>query len=72
MGNEIRVVIAVGGMSCGHCVMAVKKALSAVDGVGSAEVTLDPPRAVVTYDPDRTGVEILEAAIVAEGYSASI
>lgn len=70
MGKESQVVLVVGGMSCGHCVMAVKKALTGVDGVKAAEVTLDPARAVVSFDPDKTGVDALRAAIVAEGYSA--
>lgn len=69
MGKESQLFLAVAGMTCGHCVMAVKKALYGVDGVKSAEVTLDPPRAIVTFDPDRTGVEALRAAIVSEGYS---
>jgi Cu2+-exporting ATPase len=35
------------GMTCQHCVMKVKKALESIEGVNAAEVTLDPPRAVV-------------------------
>lgn len=50
----------IGGMSCGHCVARVQKALSKLDGVdvrsvevGSAEMSYDPAR----VSPDR----ILEA-----------
>jgi len=32
--------IKIKGMSCGHCVMAVTKALNAVDGVRNVEVDL--------------------------------
>ena len=71
MGTEKEQVLVLGGMTCGHCVMAVKKALSAVDGVKSAEVTLDPPRAIVRFDPEKTGVESLKSAVAAEGYTAS-
>jgi copper chaperone len=71
MGTEKKIVLAVGGMTCGHCVMAVKKALSGVAGVGNAEVTLDPPRAVVTFDPEKTGVGTLKAAVAEEGYTAT-
>lgn len=37
----------VGGMTCGGCVGRVRDALAAVDGVVSAEVTLEPPAATV-------------------------
>ena len=50
----------IGGMSCGHCVARVQKALTQLDGVdvrnvevGSAEMSYDPSR----ISPDR----ILEA-----------
>ena len=36
------------GMTCGHCVQTVKKALESIEGIQSAEVTLEPPQAVVT------------------------
>lgn len=38
-------VLEIRGMTCGHCVKAVTEALQAADGVESAAVTLDPPRA---------------------------
>jgi len=37
------VALAITGMTCGHCVAAVKKALAAVPGVEAVEVTLSPP-----------------------------
>jgi copper chaperone len=40
-------VLEISGMSCGNCVSAAKKALKAVSGVVSVEVTLDPPRAEI-------------------------
>jgi len=59
------------GMSCGHCVAAVKKALSAVPGVLEVEVSLDPPRAKVAYDPSKATVKALSAAVEAEGFSCT-
>ena len=35
------------GMSCGHCVSAVEKALKTVPGVQDVQVTLQPGKAVV-------------------------
>jgi mercuric ion binding protein len=52
--------------------MAVKKSLEAVEGVLSAEVTLSPPRAVVTYDPSRASIERLTSATENEGYPSSV
>ena len=54
------------GMSCQHCVMAVRRALDAVGGVRVESV--DVGRAVVFYDPSRVGELRLRAAIEAEGY----
>jgi mercuric ion binding protein len=66
------VTLNVKGMTCGHCVMAVKKSLEAVEGVLSAEVTLAPPRAVVTYDPSRASIERLTGATGNEGYPSGV
>ena len=40
------------GMMCGHCEAAVKKALEALDGVASAEVSHEKGTAVVTLEKD--------------------
>ncbi|MFZ2223561.1 MAG: cation transporter [Candidatus Deferrimicrobium sp.] len=66
-----RVTLAITGMTCGHCVAAVKKTLAAVPGVGEVEVTLSPPRAVVSCDPSKTTMEMLTKATAEEGYLSS-
>ena len=56
------------GMSCGHCVGAVSKALSAVPGVRQVtEVSLDRGEAVVEGEAD---LQALIAAVKEEGYEA--
>ncbi|MCP2500105.1 MAG: cation transporter [Deltaproteobacteria bacterium] len=65
------VTLAITGMTCGHCVAAVKKALAAVPGVDAVEVTLSPPRALVVCDPSRTTVDMLTKATAEEGYPSS-
>ena len=62
--------IAIRGMSCGHCVAAVKRALSGVEGVEVKEVTIGS--ATVGFDPNRTSAERITQAIEAEGYRAEI
>lgn len=61
--------LTISGMTCGHCVAAVNKALQQVPGVERAEVSLDPQQAVVTGNTDP---QALIAAIKDEGYEASV
>ena len=44
--------IKIEGMMCGHCEATVKKALEALDGVVSADVSRDRGNAVVTLEKD--------------------
>ncbi len=44
-------VLKVAGMSCGGCVKSVTNVLTALPGVGKAEVTLQPGEAKVEFDP---------------------
>lgn len=71
MAEQGTVTLVIKGMTCGHCVMATKKALAAVPGVADVAVTLDPPRAVVTFDPETAGADRLAAAAREAGYEAS-
>ena len=43
-------VIKVKGMSCQHCVMAVKTALSSLDGVKEVDVNLEKGEATLIHD----------------------
>ena len=62
--------IKVRGMSCNHCVMAVRKALEATPGVERVvEVSLERGEAVVEGRPDPKAVV---AAIEREGYRAEV
>ncbi len=54
------------GMSCQHCVMAVKKELAKVQGVEVRDVQIGS--ASVAYDETRTDAARLEAAIAKAGY----
>lgn len=58
-------IIHIEGMSCQHCVKAVTKALSAIDGCSVDEVSLDNKLARVTLDSSK-GItdEALKAAVV--------
>ncbi|MCL5039439.1 MAG: copper ion binding protein [Firmicutes bacterium] len=56
------------GMSCHHCVMAVKSALRGLAGVSSADVSLMGKKAVVSYDPGTVTVEKMKEAVEEAGY----
>jgi copper chaperone len=58
--------IRISGMSCGHCVSAVRKALEAVPGVAVQSVEIGS--AVVQFDAARSTIADAEAAIDAAGY----
>ena len=54
------------GMSCQHCVMRVKKAIDAVQGVSKAEVVIG--QAAVSFDETKTTKEAISSAVEKAGY----
>ncbi len=68
--SQEKVVLDIEGMSCGHCVGKVKDALSAADGVASADVSLEPGGATVEGE-DLVG-ETLAKIVHDVGYEASV
>ena len=60
----------VSGMTCGGCTGSVQRALSKIDGVSHAEVTLNPAVATVVTDPTRITPVQIESAIGQLGYPA--
>ena len=65
------IVLKVGGMSCGGCVKSVTNVLTALPGVGKAEVTLQPGEAKVEFDPAQVTREAMARAIDDAGFEAS-
>lgn len=60
------VTIKINGMSCGHCVAAVKKALASVQGVTVEGVQIGS--ATIAIDPAVGTLAAAETAIDAAGY----
>lgn len=56
------------GMMCGHCEMAVKKALEAVDGVESADVSHEKGTAVVTLSKEVSN-DVLKKTVEDKDYT---
>ena len=59
----------VAGMSCGHCVKAVRDALSAVPGVKVEAVQVGS--ASVSFDENKATIGDLVDAVYTAGYEAS-
>lgn len=67
-GNKSTVTFGVQGMSCGHCKMAVEKALKGMEGVNDAIVNLDEANVTVTYNESKVNAEQLKATVAEAGY----
>ncbi len=63
------VILRIQGMTCGHCVMAVNKALGKVAGVTHAAADLSAGKAVVQGD---ASAEALLKAVTQAGYQAEV
>ncbi len=64
-----KVTLKVDGMTCGHCVRSVEKALRSVEGVQLEQLAIGS--ATVSFDPTRTTVGALIDAVSDAGYEAS-
>ena len=59
------IILKIDGMSCGHCVMSVKKAIEGVEGVSSSEVAVGTAK--VVYD-ESTDTDAIKDAVRNAGY----
>ncbi|WP_373524845.1 heavy metal translocating P-type ATPase [Nostoc sp.] len=58
------------GMSCASCANNIEEAIRSVPGVSNCNVNFGVERATIQYDPKRTNLETIQAAIDAAGYSS--
>ena len=63
-----RIHLTIEGMTCEHCVRAVRNRLADTPGVEVEQVEVGS--AVITLDPSTTSIESVEDAIADEGYTA--
>lgn len=64
-----RTTLRIDGMSCGHCVASVKKALERLDGVTIENVAVGT--ATVAYDPAVASPSRIADAVSDAGYTAA-
>lgn len=62
--------IPISGMSCGHCVQAVRDAIAAVPGVTVAQVHVGA--ATISYDPGSVAIDDVARAIEDAGYAPEV
>jgi len=65
-----RLTMTIEGMTCEHCVRAVRGRLERTPGVKVDDVQIGS--AVVEYNPATTNVDDIEEAIADEGYTAFV
>ncbi|RCS57075.1 heavy-metal-associated domain-containing protein [Parvibium lacunae] len=56
------------GMTCGGCVTAVTRVLSALPGVAAVQVMLDTHSADVEYDPEQVTVADFQRVVEDAGF----
>jgi copper chaperone CopZ len=70
---EMRTVrVSIDGMICMVCAGSVKNALKAVDGVQTAEVSLEKHHATVQYEMGKVSLDELTRVITQLGYKAGV
>ncbi|MCU0620555.1 MAG: heavy-metal-associated domain-containing protein [Gemmatimonadales bacterium] len=62
--------LAISGMSCGHCLNAVRNALASAAGVALESVQMG--RAELRYDPALTSPAQIQAVVADAGYDAAV
>lgn len=70
MAKEIRT-LTVNGMSCEHCVKAIKGAAGSLNGVDSVDVDLKSKKVTVEFDPEKVTVALIKDSIEDQGYDVT-
>ena len=58
----------VNGMMCSHCKANVERALNGLDGVNSAEASVENKNIVVDYDESKVDAMAIKSAVEDAGY----
>jgi len=68
LATQQRLELPLSGMHCASCAGRIEKALAGAAGVAAASVNFATSRATVQYDPQLTGVQVLEQLVRDLGY----
>src|SRR5450756_21815 len=67
-----QITLSIQGMTCASCVVHVEGGLNEVEGVEKATVNLANERATVQFDPEKTTVDQMVAAVRDVGYDVVV
>jgi copper chaperone CopZ len=70
--KEVTTQIPVSGMTCGSCAVAVRKALTSLEGVKKADVSVERNKATVVYEDSQVTEKQLREAINETGFKAEV
>lgn len=70
--NSTTVTLAVDGMTCASCSVAVRHTLKRLDGVREVRVSVEEKRVIVEYESGKVTPEQMIAAVNDLGYTASL
>ena len=62
------IALSVPDVSCAHCVAAIDKALSGVDGISTVTTDLGTKQVTVSYDPTRVSTDLIAEKLDDAGY----
>ena len=65
----VETTVLISGMHCDMCVASVTKGVAELAGVDSVAVSLSDSSALVLFNPEKTSVDQIEAAIIKRGYT---
>ncbi len=65
------VTLSVPDISCGHCKSSIEGAVAPMDGVATAEVTIDARTVAVDYDESSVSLDAIITAIEDQGYDVA-
>lgn len=63
-----KTILKIGGMTCASCAQTIENALKKAEGIIEANVNLATEKAIVTFDPQTTGLEAIKKTIESTGY----
>ena len=66
-----QVTLNVPDISCGHCKSSIEGAVAPMDGVATAEVTIDARTVDVAFDEEAVDLEAIITAIEDQGYDVA-
>jgi heavy metal translocating P-type ATPase len=67
--HSARLQLKIGGMQCSFCVNSIRNALTQLDGVQDANVSLAHEEVLVQYDPDRVTPGLIRDTLISLGYT---